>query len=224
MGAGWALSACPALNGTVAGRGAPVIRVLLAEQLRLVRGALAALLDREQDIKVVGEVGEESQILPMALSLQPDVVVIDVDSLGDQGFGAVYNLREQLPQSRSLLITGSRTPERLRRAAMVHPWGFVTKDASPGTLAEAIRRVAEGSRYVDPEVALSVLDAPESPLTQRELEVLRLASDGTPPAEIATKLFLSVGTVRNYLSAAIAKTGARNRIEAIRIAQDAGWL
>lgn len=200
------------------------IRVLLAEDMNMVRGALLALLALEPDIDVVAEVASGDDILPAALAQRPDVAVLDIDLPGINGLTAAGLLREQLPSCRCLMLTSLGRPGNLRRAMAAHVAGFILKDAPPEILADAIRGVAAGRRVVDPQLALAAWDSAECPLTTREVEVLRLTEKGADPAEIATRLFLSPGTVRNYLTTAVTKLNARNRIDAIRIARDAGWL
>ncbi|MEV4812060.1 response regulator transcription factor [Micromonospora avicenniae] len=200
------------------------IRVLLAEDMNMVRGALLALLALEPDIDVVAEVASGDDILPAALAQRPDVAVLDIDLPGINGLTAAGLLREQLPSCRCLMLTSLGRPGNLRRAMAAHVAGFILKDAPPEILADAIRGVAAGRRVVDPQLALAAWDSAECPLTTREVEVLRLTEKGADAAEIATRLFLSPGTVRNYLTTAVTKLNARNRIDAIRIARDAGWL
>ncbi|WP_093802596.1 response regulator transcription factor [Streptomyces sp. Wb2n-11] len=201
-----------------------MIRVLLVEENGLLRGALDALLTREEDMEVVAEAGGDGKILARALSYRPDVVVIDVDSRQDEALATAGELCKRLPECRTLLVAGAPTLERLRRVLALRPPGLIGKDGPSDRLVEGIRKVVGGQRYIDPELALLVLDAVENPLTPREREVLRLAADGAPGPEIADRLSLSVGTVRNHLSAITRKVGARNRIDAIRIARESGWL
>ncbi|NUR91147.1 MAG: response regulator transcription factor [Nonomuraea sp.] len=202
-----------------------MIRTLLAEDMHLVRGAIVALLAYEEDIEVVAEVARGDAILPAALSTAPDVAVIDVAMPGKGGLEAARELHERLPGCGVLILTGVGTPGLLRRALECGVRGFMAKDAPPQRLADAIRRVAAGERVIDSELAIAALgpeDAP--PLTERELEALGAAADGSSVAEIARRLFLAEGTVRNYLSRGTAKLGARSRIDAIRIARESGWL
>jgi two-component system response regulator DesR len=184
------------------------------------RGALAALLAREKDIDVVAVCPGHEQTVARALSHRPDVVVIDSDGSEDGALGTSRELALRLPQCRTLLVTAGF----LRQALALHVMGLIGKNGPSETLATGVRRVAAGERFVDPELALQALSSAESPLTPRELEVLRLAADGTPTREIAERLSLSVGTVRNRLNAVSRKIEARNRIDAIRIAREAGWL
>ncbi|MEJ3659138.1 response regulator transcription factor [Actinomycetes bacterium KLBMP 9759] len=201
-----------------------MITVLLAEDMHMVRGALVALLGLEEGIEVVADVASGDQIVPAARRHRPDVAVLDIDLPVVDGITAAGALREQLPDVRILVLTSLARPGTLRRALAARVEGFIAKDARPAELAKAIRDVAAGKRVVDSQLALAALDSGTSPLTDRELAVLRLAADGTDPADIATKLFLSPGTVRNYLTTIISKLNARNRVDAIRIASDSGWL
>ncbi|MGH3243537.1 MAG: response regulator transcription factor [Spirillospora sp.] len=201
-----------------------MIRVLLAEDQHMVRGALVALLELERDIEVVGQVDSGADVLPAALRHRPDVVVVDIGLPGKDGLTAAVELRERLPECRTLILTGLARPGNLRRAMAAKVSGFILKDAPPEELSEAIRKVAGGLRVIDPQLAIAALEADAGPLTERELEVLRLAAGGLDPAEIADRLFLSRGTVRNILSAVVTKLGARNRLDAVRIAAEAGWL
>lgn len=201
-----------------------MIRILLAEDMNMVRGALVALLGMEQDIEVVAEVEHGDLILPQALSHRPDIAVLDIDLPGMDGLTAAAALHEQLPECRALILTSLGRPGTLRRALSAHVSGFILKDAPPDQLASAIRKVAAGERVIDPKLALAAWDYLESPLTKREVEVLRMAAGGAEVVEIASALFLSAGTVRNYLTTIVTKLNARNRVDAIRIADEAGWL
>jgi two-component system response regulator DesR len=208
-------------TGAAPGR---TVRVLLADDQALVRGALAALLSLEDDVDVVAEVSRGDEVVAAAQMCRPDVAVLDVEMPGLDGIAATEALRGALPECRVLVVTTFGRPGYLRRAMAAGASGFMVKDAPAGQLADAIRRVAAGLRVVDPTLAAESLAAGESPLTQRERDVLRAARDGGTVADVATALFLSEGTVRNYLSAAIGKTGARTRAEAVRLAEDQGWL
>jgi two-component system, NarL family, response regulator DesR len=201
-----------------------MIRVLLAEDMHMVRGALAALLELESDIGVVAEVDNGPAILPAARASRPDVAVIDIGLPGMDGLTAASALREALPECRTLILTGIGRPANLSRALAAKVSGFLLKDAPPEQLADAVRRVAAGLRVIDPKLAVAALDLGESPLTGREAEILGLAAEGLPAADIAARLCLSAGTVRNNLTAAVTKLGARNRLDAVRIATEAGWL
>ncbi|AOR32926.1 DNA-binding response regulator [Streptomyces fodineus] len=190
----------------------------------MIRGALIALLELEPDLKVVSAVDRGDIIVPEALKSRPDVAVIDIDLPGTDGLTAAAELHRQLPSCRTLILTSLGRPGTLRRAMSAQVGGFLLKDSPPDQLARAVRKVAAGQRVVDPELALSAWDCPPNPLSPRELEVLRLAAQGADAAEIAACLFLSQGTVRNYLTAIVSKLNARNRIDAIRIAEEAGWI
>ncbi|MGW1957232.1 LuxR C-terminal-related transcriptional regulator [Streptomyces sp. NPDC001920] len=201
-----------------------LIRVLLVEEADLVRGALAALLTREKDIEVVPGSAEHRHTVSQALSYRPDVVVIDVDGADDDALCTSLELAARLPECRTMLVVGSATPDYLRRALARRVAGLIGRNSPCDLLPQGIRQVASGQRFIDPGLALLALSSTENPLTGRELEVLRLAADGTPTSEIADRLSLCVGTVRNHLNAVSRKTGARNRIDAIRIARESGWL
>ncbi|GAC1378654.1 MAG: response regulator transcription factor [Marmoricola sp.] len=200
------------------------IRLLLADDQALVRGALAALLGLEHDLEVVAEVGSGDLVVETAQRTNPDVALLDVEMPGMDGIAAAAALKEAMPQVRILIVTTFGRPGFLRRAMRSGAEGFVVKDTPAAQLAEAVRRVHAGLRVVDPALATDSLVAGESPLTSRETEVLREARAGATVAVIAKRLFLSEGTVRNHLSAAIGKTGASNRAEAVVIADGNGWL
>lgn len=203
---------------------ADIIRLLLADDQALVRGALTALLSLEPDLEVVAEVGSGDAVVEAARAHQPDVALLDVEMPGLDGIAATAALKAALPEVRVLMVTTFGRPGYLRRALQAGASGFVVKDTPAAKLADAVRRVHAGLRVVDPTLAADSLLAGESPLTERETEVLRAARDGASVAVIASRVFLSEGTVRNHLSAAIGKTGAGNRAEAVRIAEDNGWL
>ena len=190
----------------------------------MVRGALVALLDLEPDIEVVAQVAGGDEIVPAAEGAEPDVAVIDIDLPGIDGLTAAALLHERLPSCRTLILTSLGRPGTLRRALSARVSGFILKDAPPRELADAIRSVAQGLRVIDSELALAAWDTATCPLTARELQVLRLSADGAQATEIAAGLFLTRGTVNNYLTAVATKLNARNRVDAIRIARDAGWL
>ena len=200
------------------------IRLLLADDQALVRGALAALLDLEADLQVVAEVGRGDEVLDAAREHRPDVALLDVEMPGLDGIAATEVLRAALPEVRVLIVTTFGRPGYLRRALQCGAAGFVVKDTPARQLADAVRRVHAGLRVVDPALAADSLVTGESPLTVRESEVLRSARDGATVAAIASELFLSEGTVRNHLSAAIGKTRSRTRAEAVRVADSNGWL
>jgi two-component system, NarL family, response regulator DesR len=201
-----------------------VIRVLIAEDMHLIRGALVALLSLEDDMEVVAELDRGDAIVSTALDTQPDVAVLDIDLPGLDGLSAAAQLHEQVPGCRTLVLTGLSQPGNLLRALKAHVRGFIVKDAPADTLADGIRRVAAGERFIDPDLVAAAVETGSSPLTGRESDVLRAAEDGITTDQIAAQLALSPATVRNYLSNAITKVGARNRIDAIRIARNAGWL
>lgn len=201
-----------------------MIRVLLAEDMHMVRGALVALLNLEPDIEVVAEVDSGDKIVAMVRQHRPDVAVIDIDLPVLDGLTAAGTIRDTLPEVRTLMLTSLARPGTLRKALAARVDGFILKDAPPAQLAAAIRDVTQGKRVVDSQLALAAWDQGECPLTDRELDVLRLAASGTDAPDIARALSLSVGTVRNYLTMIISKLNARNRVDAIRVAQDAGWL
>jgi two-component system, NarL family, response regulator DesR len=201
-----------------------MIRVLIAEDMHMIRGALVALLSLEDDVEVVAELERGDLIVQTALETHPDVAVVDIDLPGLDGLTAAEQLHQRLPECRTLVLTGLSQPGNLLRALKVHVRGFIVKDAPAETLADGVRRFARGERVIDPELVAAALEAGSSPLTPRETDVLREASSGVPTDQIAARLSLSPATVRNYLSNAISKVGGRNRIDAIRIARDAGWL
>jgi two-component system, NarL family, response regulator DesR len=200
------------------------IRLLLADDQELIRRALAALLDLEDDFDVVALVGRGDQVVEAARAHRPDVALLDIEMPGLDGLAAAALLADHLPACKVVILTTFGRAGYLRRAMDAGAVGFVVKDAPAEMLADAIRRVALGERVVDPQLAAATLAAGESPLTARERDVLTVARSGATVAEIAAKLYLSEGTVRNYLSTAIAKTAARNRLEALSIADQRGWL
>jgi two-component system, NarL family, response regulator DesR len=199
-----------------------MIRVLLAEDQGMMRGALAMLLDLEDDIKVVAQVETGDRVLAAALGTRPDVALLDIEMPGRSGLDVAADLRSQLPGCKVLMLTTFGRPGYLRRAMEAGASGFLIKDGPVEELADAIRKVLAGQQVVDP--ALAPLSTGPSPLTDRERDVLRAADGGTTVADIAAHLFLSESTVRNYLSSAIGKTRARNRIEAAETARRNGWL
>ena len=200
------------------------IRLLLADDQQLVRSALAALLELDEAFEVVAQVGRGDQVVAAAREHQADVALLDIEMPGLDGLAAAAALAQEVPQCRVIILTTFGRPGYLRRAMESGALGFVVKDAPAEQLADAVRRVAAGERVVDPALAAATLAGGPSPLTGRERDVLVAARSGATVADIAGKLFLSEGTVRNYLSAAIAKTGVRNRLEAVRVADERGWL
>ncbi len=201
-----------------------MIRVLLAEDQAMVRGALAALLTLEGDIEIIAEVGRGDEVLTVALATKPDVALLDIEMPGCDGITAAAALHAQLPSCRVLILTTFGRPGYLRKAMESGVVGFLLKDAPSAQLATAIRRAVAGERVVDPTLAMAALSEGNNPLTERERDVLAAATSGASISEIAASLFLSEGTVRNYLSVAIQKLGAHNRVEAAHIAEEKGWL
>ncbi|MBB6344243.1 response regulator transcription factor [Nonomuraea muscovyensis] len=201
-----------------------MIKVLLAEDMHMIRAALSALLRLEPDIEVVAEVTRGDEIVPAALSARPDVAIVDIDLPVMDGITAAAALRPRLPSCRILVLTALGRPGQVRRALEAGIEAFLVKDAPGERLADAVRRTAAGLRVLDGKLVSAALEYGESPLTPRETTVLREAARGASAEEIAARLHLSAGTVRNYLTGAITKTGARNRLDAVRIAEDAGWL
>jgi two-component system response regulator DesR len=201
-----------------------MIRLLIADDQALVRGALVALLDLEPDLEVVAEVGSGNDVVAAVLEHRPDVALLDVEMPGLDGIAATAAVRRAAPSTKVLVVTTFGRPGYLHRALRAGASGFLVKDTPAAKLADAVRRVHAGLRVVDPDLATDSLVAGESPLTPRETEVLRAARDGSPVSAIASTLFLSEGTVRNHLSAAIQKIGAANRTEAVVLAEGNGWL
>jgi two-component system, NarL family, response regulator DesR len=201
-----------------------MIRVLLAEDEELIRAALVSLLGSEHDIEVVATASDGHTAVEQAIAHRPDVAVVDLQMPRLDGLGAVAELARVLPGCAVVILTGHGNPAAMRQALTSGAKGFLAKGAPGAALAEVIRRVAEGSRYVDPLLAADALTAPPSPLTQRETEVLLAAGPDRPVADVARALFLSAGTVRNHLAAASAKLEARNRADAHRIARENGWI
>ncbi|MFJ8624307.1 response regulator [Kitasatospora sp. NPDC093550] len=200
------------------------VRVLLADDEHLIRGALAALLSLEDDLDVVAQAGSGPEALAMARAHRPDVAVLDLQMPGKDGIEVAAELRRLLPDCRCMIVTGHGRPGYLKRALEVGVRGFLPKTVSAADLAGIIRTVRSGGRYVDPELAADAISTGETPLTPRETDVLELAADGTSIAEIAERASLSQGTVRNYLSSAAGKLGAENRHAAVRIAREHGWI
>ena len=200
-----------------------MIRILIAEDQAMVLGALTALLDIEDDFEVIAQARSGDEALALALKHRPDVVVTDIEMPGLTGLDLAAQLREKGCNCRIVILTTFARPGYLRRALEVGASGYLLKDAPSAQLADAIRRVAAGGRAIDPSLATEAWTEPD-PLTDRERQVLRLADEGLSGAEIAKRLKLSEGTVRNYLSESIGKLGARNRVEAARLARQRGWL
>jgi two-component system response regulator DesR len=200
------------------------IRVLVADDQALIRGAFATLVDLEPDMTVVAQVGTGDDVLPAALRTRPDVALLDVQMPGMDGLAAAAVLADRTPACRVIILTTFGRPGYLRRAMEARAAGFMVKDAPPETLIDAIRRVHRGLRVVDPDLAAESLALGESPLTGRERDVLVATADGGTVGQIAKRLFLSEGTVRNHLSSVIGKTGAATRADALRIATERGWI
>jgi two-component system response regulator DesR len=201
-----------------------MIKILLAEDQAMVRGALAALLTLEGDLEIVAEVGRGDEVLETARKTQPEVALLDIEMPGLDGLSAAAQLHQELPACRILILTTFGRPGYLRQAMQSGVVGFLLKDAPASQLASAIRRVVAGERVVDPQLAMAALSEGHNPLTARERMVLSASLNGAGISEVAISLALSEGTVRNYLSEAIQKMGVRNRIEAARLAQERGWL
>ncbi|MFF4099390.1 DNA-binding response regulator [Streptomyces sp. NPDC001903] len=201
-----------------------MIKVLLAEDQGMMRGALALLLGLEEDIEVVAQVGAGDEIVPAAIEARPDVALLDIELPGRSGLDAAAELRTRCPGCRVLILTTFGRPGYLRRAMEAGAAGFLVKDGPVEELAAVIRRVLAGETVIDPALAAAALSAGPNPLTPREVDVLVASVDGATVADIAARVHLSESTVRNYLSSAIGKTGTRNRMEAARAARRQGWL
>jgi len=201
-----------------------VIRVLAAEDMRILRDTLAAVLSMEDDIDVVAQVADGDGIVPAALAQRPDVALVDIDLSGSDGLTAAAALREQCPDCRVVILTVLGQPGNLRRALAAGVAGFLPKETLSAELIDAVRKVSAGEKVIDPQLAVRALEAPGNPLSPRETDVLRRLASGAGPAEIAAEMFLSYGTVRDYLASAVTKLGARNRVDAVRIAAEAGSL
>lgn len=201
-----------------------MIRILLAEDQAMMRGALAVLLDLEPDMEVVAQVSDGAEIVSTARTTKPDVALLDIELPNVSGLDAAAALRSELPDCRVVMVTTFSRPGYLQRAMAAGAHGFLVKDGPADGLADSIRRVLAGHTVVDPELAGLALRTAASPLTDRERDVLAAAEDGSTIADIAGRLFLSESTVRNYLSSAIGKTGTRNKTEAALLARRNGWL
>jgi two-component system, NarL family, response regulator DesR len=202
-----------------------VIHIVLVEPTGLWRRALALALTNEGDIDVVAELARIEEATAIAEAVRPEVVVADIDPFADSDhFAATHEISKALPDGALLVLADPAGPGVMREVLGPHVRGLFGKDSGPRALAQCIRRVAKGERVIDPRLAVAALCAPANPLTAREREILRVATSGVPSIEIAARLHLSVGTVRNYLSMIIRKTGGRNRMEAVRLAEEAGWL
>ncbi|MGH1561267.1 response regulator transcription factor [Mumia sp. DW29H23] len=201
-----------------------MIRVLLAEDQAMMRGALAVLLDLEDDLEVVAQVEDGADIVPTALRVEPDVALLDIELPHVSGLEAAEQLATALPTCRVVIVTTFARTGYLQRAMAAGARGYLVKDGPVEGLVDGIRRVASGGTVIDPELAGAALRAQANPLTPREREVLAAAADGSTVADIASRVHLSPSTVRNYLSDAISKTGTRNKTEAALLARDNGWL
>jgi two-component system response regulator DesR len=201
-----------------------MIRVLVAEDMRLLADTLAAVLNLEVDIEVVAQVADGDAIVPAAMAARPDVAVVDISLPGRDGLDAAADLRGHCPGCKVLVLTVLGRPGTLRRALAAGVAGFLPMETPSRQLVDAVRQVAAGGQVIDPTLAVAALQAPGNPLSPREAEVLRRFASGAGPAEIAAEMFLSYGTVRNYLASAVTKLDARNRTDAARIATEAGWI
>lgn len=201
-----------------------MIKILIAEDMQILRGALVALLERHPDLDVVATVDNGADVLAAAMRNDVDVAVLDVEMPGKDGIAAAAELQERFPTCSSLILTSIARPGVFKRALTQRVDGFIRKDAAPEELVAAIRKVAAGQRVIDHELALAAWEVPDSPLTPRESEVLVLVAEGHDVKDIAGSLFLSKGTVRNYLTAIVTKLNARNHLDAVRLAKDAGWI
>jgi two-component system response regulator DesR len=201
-----------------------MIRILVADDEHLIRDAIAGLLDLQHDFEVVGQAASGTEAIATALRLRPDVALLDLQMPEPDGIEVARRLSAELPDCRCIVVTSHGRPGYLKAALAAGARGFLPKTVSSAALADVVRKVAAGGRHVDPELAAEAISAGDSPLTPREVDVLALARDGAPVDEIAQRVALSRGTVRNYLAAAIAKLGAANRHEAARIAAEHGWI
>jgi two-component system response regulator DesR len=201
-----------------------MIKILLAEDQGMVQDALATLLDMEEDMEVVARLASGDRVVRAATALHPDVALLDIEMPGMDGLTAATELHRVMPECKILILTTFDRPGYLRRAMQAGAAGFMVKDGPVEALAQAIRGILEGKQVIDPALAAIALRTEPDPLSPRERDVLAAAAGGSSVAGIAAQLFLSEGTVRNYLSSAIQKVGAHNRLEAIRIAEQKGWL
>lgn len=199
-------------------------RILLVEDQTMVAAALASLIEMEDDLTVVGQLNRGDEAVAAVVRLTPDVVVLDIDLPGLDGISAAARIVEQAPQTKCLMLTALTRPGAMQRALRAGARGFIVKHAPAEELLAAIRAVAAGGRVLDPELAAAALEGQDSPLTDREIDVVRLLAQGASAREIAKELFLSEGTVRNYTSAIAMKCGARNRVDLVRICSERGWL
>ncbi|MEV6494542.1 response regulator transcription factor [Actinoplanes sp. NPDC051633] len=199
-------------------------RILLVEPISLFRGALAATLSQEEDLEVVADLGALDQALDMARAVPVDVVVVNIALLAGDGLAGAARLTAERPGCSILVLAGPNESGLLNRVLDLGVGGVIGTQAAPGELVSGIRRLVRGERVIDASLAVAMVAAPRSPLSARELNVLSMAASGVPSTEVAAELHLSTGTVRNYISAILRKTGARNRLEAVRLAEGAGWL
>lgn len=201
-----------------------MIRILLVEPMNLLRGALAATLSLEEDFDLVADLGDLDQAMDMARAVPPDVAVVNIALLADEGLRTIARLHAEQPGCAILVLAGPDAPGRLTRALDTHVRGVVGTQSAPCELVRGIRQVARGERVIDASLAVAMVAAPRSPLSSRELDVLSVVASGAPSHEAAAALHLTAGTVRNYISAILRKTGTRNRFEAVRVAEAAGWF
>lgn len=201
-----------------------MVSVMLAIEMRMVRGAFVIVLDSDPDLTVVGEAGKAETVLRTARRCRPDVVVLDADMTRGSAIIIAADLNAYIPRSRTLMIAARRSPELLRRVMKVNAAGLLLKDSAATELVEGVKAVAAGEQIVDQRLAIAALNAQPNPLSSREVDILVLAAAGAEPVEIAKRLDLRIGTVRNYLSTIVTKLDARNRVDAIRIADESGWL
>jgi two-component system response regulator DesR len=201
-----------------------MMRVLVAEDMQILRDTLVAVLSLEDDLDVVADVATGDAAVSAALAARPDVAIMDIDLPGTDGLTAAATLRDELPECRVLVLTALALPGNLRRALAAQVAGFLGKDVPAQDLIAAVRRVAAGERVIDPRLAVAALEVPQHPLSPREAEILQHLAAGRDPADIAADLHLSDGTVRNYLASAVTELGARSRMDAIRVARRSGRL
>lgn len=228
LGATWVTANEPApvaaaRDGEETGQG-HTLRILLAEDVAMVRGALVALIELEPDFKVVAAVEGGDEIVPAARVHRPDIAIIDIGLPGLDGLSAAALLHDEVPGCKTLILTNLGRAGTLRQALAAHVCGYMLKDAPPEQLARAIRSIAAGHRVIEPQTAVTALEDGQNPLSPRELQVLQWAAEGSEPAEIAAAMHLSLGTVRNYLTTIVTKLNARNRVDAVKMAYDSGWL
>jgi two-component system, NarL family, response regulator DesR len=200
------------------------LKVLVAEDQNMIRGALVALLEIEHDLHVVASVDRGDRIIPAARECRPDVAIIDLEISNVDGLTAARRLHDTLPSCRSMILTRLARPGVIRRARAAKVAGLLLKTTPSERLAEAVREVASGRRIIDPQLAVIAWDSGENPLSKREAQVLKHVARGEEPSEIAAALQLSVGTIRNYLTSVVVKLNARNKVDAVRIATEAGWI